>query len=197
VADEPDGEAMSTSDDLRWVDVAEPELGISLQAPEGWSRSSTPVFPLQLLAPFEHGYRTNVGFSHERFGPPGAENFLAYLDDVIAERAHDYQDFAELHRGPLVIDGHPCNAIHYRWHPPAPLDRDVEQLLAMIVVEPGLALEVDATALAQGDDPLRRARQILSTVQFVARGPERPAGLGDAPTLAIPILGSQQPAGDR
>lgn len=160
---------MSAPDDVRWVDVSDPDLGVSLQAPEGWSRTSTPIFPLQLLAPSEHGYRANVGFSQEHFEPPGPEAFLAYLDVVVAERARDYPGYAELHRGPLVVDGRPCNAVHYRWHPPAPLDRDVEQLLAMIVVEPGLALEVDATALAQGDDPLVRARQILSTVHFTAR----------------------------
>jgi hypothetical protein len=148
-----------------WATVGEPSLGITVQAPEGWSATATPAFALQLIGPAVDGYRASVSFSHERFDPPTPAGLERWMARTLEAQQRDYEGYEHLRHGPLLVDGRPANAVHYRWHPDA-VGADLEALLAVVVVEPGLLLEVDAANLAGPGEPMARALQILSTVRF-------------------------------
>ena len=53
-------------------------LGISVEAPADWERGATADFPLLLVAPREHDFRSNVGFSRAA-APPTEEAMAAVL----------------------------------------------------------------------------------------------------------------------
>jgi hypothetical protein len=56
----------------------------------------------------------------------------------------------------------------YAWSP-AQLGRPLEQLLVLVVVAPGVMLEVDAAALQRpATQDLATVRQIISSIRFLA-----------------------------
>jgi hypothetical protein len=151
-----------------WVSLDEPSLGISLQAPEGWSRTATEVFPLQLLAPAKDGFRTSASFSQEHFDPPAPEGLRTWLKRTHEAQKRDYEGFVELVREELEVDHRPAMLQRYAWSP-AQLGRPLEQLLVLVVVAPGVMLEVDAAALQRpATQDLATVRQIISSIRFLA-----------------------------
>lgn len=160
------------SDD--WARVAHASLGISLDAPVGWSTMSPPEFPLQLIAPARHGYRSTVSFSHEAFDPVTPEGLERWLAATAAAQPADYEGFTELDRGSLVVDGRPANAQRYQWEPPR-FGRPLEQLLIVVVVAPGLLLEVDSAALPGSDEGVRTVGRMMASLRF-----DEPAPVAEA-----------------
>lgn len=153
-------------DGLAWVDLAEPSLGLALQAPATWSRGEHPAFSLLLLAPPERGYRANVGFSAKAIDPPTEDRFRSVVDATLEVHARTYEGHEELGRGFVEVGGRAGVAVHYRWRP-AGLGRLLDSLLVAVPTGPDRFVEIDASAEAVGEDPLAPARAIVATVRFV------------------------------
>lgn len=158
--------APADPDELGWVDLAAPALGITLQAPDTWSRADHPLVALLLLAPPLDGYRQNVGFSTKAIDPPTEARFRAFVDATLETHARTYAEHEELDRGFVEVGGRAAAAVHYRWRPPE-LGRPLESLFVAVPTGPDRLVEIDASALALGEDPLLVARWILATVRFV------------------------------
>jgi hypothetical protein len=152
-------------DALRWVDLDEPSLGITLQVPDGWSRAEHPHFVLQLLAPAVEGYRQNVSFSIKPIDPPTEGRFREWVDATVDAHARTYEGHEELHRGFIEVGGRAAVAVHYRWEPPQ-LGRPLESLFVAIPTAPDRLIEIDASAAAAGEDPLAVSRWIVMTIRF-------------------------------
>lgn len=153
--------------DITFVSLRDEPLSISLEAPAGWSRGSSDVFPVQLRAPEEAGYRSNCNFSHERFAPPTPAGFEAFVRRSKQAQVDGYEEFAELDHEELVVDNRPGVWQHYRWSPPG-LGQALDQLLVLLVVEPGLLLQADAaTPAEQSEHYLPVFRRIVTSVRFL------------------------------
>lgn len=158
---------MASDDEQAWVSVHDATLGISLEAPLGWSRAASDVFPVMLLAPEQDGYRASCNLSHERFDPPAPEGFEDFVRRLSHVQRTEYEAFEELGHEPLVIDNRPGILQRYQWSPPG-LGGALEQLLALIVVEPGLLLEADTSTRVEGADRyLPTFRRILTSIRFL------------------------------
>lgn len=149
-------------------------LGISVEVPEAWSVEGTAIFPLQLFAPETDGYRSNLMFSHERFSPPTPEGVAAFMSKVRAEQVEQYPGFCRLDEAEQELDGHPALLQHYRWQPGPPVP-DMAQLLAFVVLEPGLLLQVDgATTASLAGELMPALDAVLRTVRIVGRPTPEP-----------------------
>ena len=155
----------SGPDALRWVDLEDSTLGITLQVPDDWSRAEHPAFVLQLLAPAVDGYRQNVSFSIKPIDPPTEEQFRDWVDATLEAHARTYEEHEELHRGFIEVGGRAAVAVHYAWEPPQ-IGRRLESLFVAVPTGPDRLIEIDASAAAVGDDPLAVARWIVQTIRF-------------------------------
>ena len=153
---------------ITYVSLTDEALGLSLEAPAGWYRGSSEIFPLQLRAPEDGGYRASCNFSHERFEPPTPEGLEDFARRSKQAQVDGYEGFAELGAEELVVDNRPGLLQRYRWSPEA-LGRTLEQLLVLVVAEPGLLLQADAASLAERSEHYMPVfRRIVSSVRFLA-----------------------------
>jgi hypothetical protein len=158
---------MTTTDGPLYMSLHDETLGVSLEAPVGWARATSDVFPLQLLAPAEDGFRANGNFSHEQFEPPTPEGLATFVTRTKQAQLTDYEGFEELGVEEIVVDNRPGSLQHYAWTPVA-MGRTLQQLLVVLVVEPGLLLEIDAATLAdRADVYLPIFRRLVTSIRFL------------------------------
>jgi hypothetical protein len=153
--------------DPAFMSLRDEALQLSLEAPVGWSRSSSEVFPLQLLAPSDDGFRASCNFSHEHFDPPTPEGLATFVTRTKQAQRSDYEGFEEIEVAEVVIDNRPGTVQQYGWTPAA-VGRPLTQVLALFVVEEGLLLEVDAATLADHAPRLLPVfGRILRSIRFL------------------------------
>jgi hypothetical protein len=154
-------------DAVTYVSLTDEVLGLSLEAPAGWYRGSSEIFPLVLRAPEDGGYRASCNFSLERFDPPTPEGLETFARRSKRAQLEDYEGFTELGAEELVVDNRPGLLQRYRWSPEA-LGRTMEQLLVLVVVQPGLLLQADAASLAERSEYYMPVfGRIVSSVRFL------------------------------
>lgn len=142
---------MTAPGEAALVSVDDDELRVSLQGPAGWVRTKSDVFPLQLFAPEDDGFRASFNLSHERFDPPSEQGLAEFVIQTRRAQQADYEGFLDLGTEELTIDNRPASLQRYSWTP-AEMNRSLEQLLGLVVLGPGLLLELDATALSERAD---------------------------------------------
>jgi hypothetical protein len=150
--------------ELRWVEVDEPGLGLSIQVPEGWSRVGSGP-PLQVQAPEADGYRLTIRYDDAAIDPPTEEGFRRMAEGVADLHARQYEAYVELHRSMVGVGGIASAAVHYRWHPEL-LGRDIEALWVAAPVAVDRAVTIDASAAVGVDDPLAVARWVITSTRF-------------------------------
>lgn len=146
---------------------AEHRFGIDLTVPPGWERVETDAFPLAFLAPPVRGYRTNIAFSQESFDPPTPVGLATGIALLREHQAAEYDDFELLDERETDIEEHFVYVEHYRYRatdPPASLT----QLLALVLVRPGLVIKVDGSCLTElADHFVPVLDEIVLTIRFV------------------------------
>ncbi|HET9690438.1 MAG TPA: hypothetical protein VFP61_04760 [Acidimicrobiales bacterium] len=143
--------------------ITEPSLGVSVRLPPGWDWQRSDVFPLQLLGPAGGSYRPSISFSDEPLDPPTGDGLRDWVGNVVTGRAAAAEGFELLEQDVVPFAGRHAYLVRYRrWFPP--IEATIEQLLALVAVEPGRLLEVDASVLADRPDAMRPVLDVLDSV---------------------------------
>jgi hypothetical protein len=124
-------------------------LGVDITVPAGWERVQTDAFPVAFLAPEELGHRTSVAFSNEEFDPPTREGLAAGIAMLRRAQASQYEGWELLDERELEVDGRYCYLEHYRWTMEVDPPLWMAQLVALVVMRPGVLLKVDGACLGQ------------------------------------------------
>jgi hypothetical protein len=120
------------------------DLGIEVSVPSGWTRVPHDDLPVFFVGLLEDGYRPTIGLTHEEFDPPTPEGLAAGITALHAVQDAEYPGFTRIAERADEIDGRAAYVEHFRW------DADgvsITQLLAILVIRPGLVLKVDAACL--------------------------------------------------
>ena len=115
-------------------------LGIELSLPADWHQVPAPTGEVVLAGPLVADQRPVVRITREPFSPPTPEGLRRGLTRVRAAQAEEYDGFELLADRALEIDGRSAYVMHFRWRHPAVA---LTQLFGLIVVEPGVAIQVD------------------------------------------------------
>ena len=138
------------------------ELGIEVSVPSGWTRIPSDELPVAFAGLLEQGYRPTIGFAQEEFDPPTPEGLAAGIAALHAEQARTYEGFERLAERADEIDGKAAYVEHFRWNAEGV---SITQLLALIVLGPGLVLKVDGACLtALADQQLPVLDEIVRSI---------------------------------
>lgn len=144
-------------------------LGISLEAPAGWERAATADFPLLVVAPREHGFRTNVGFSRAA-APPTEEHLAQALAAARAAQVRDYPQLVVLAEDALTIDDCPAVLQRYRWQPPGAPEPLVAIFGLVRAGAHGLVEINGSTVLSLADRMMPVLDAIVRSLRFIPAG---------------------------
>ncbi len=143
------------------------DLMLSIDLPVDWEVGTTDGFPLVVLAPEQHGFRANAGFSERRIEPPGKDGFLAAIEQLKAEQATDFAGYELVGERRSVQDGCPAYMLRCRWDLEEPPVR-VAQVAALFAVSTGRLVEVHCTALAELEPQyVAGFRALLDSLRFI------------------------------
>jgi hypothetical protein len=120
-------------------------LGIEVSVPPGWIRVPNDEFPVAFAGPIAAGSHPTIALAHEEFDPPTADGLAAGIALLRVEQATTYDGYELLAEREEEIDGRWAYVQHFRWQAEVPLT----QLLALIVLRPGLVLKVDGACLTE------------------------------------------------
>jgi len=140
------------------------DLGIEVSVPPGWMRVANDEFPVAFVGLLEQGYRPRIALGHEEFDPPTPEGLAAGITALHAEQAVTYDRFERVSEQATDIDGCATYIEHFRWHS-AEVDASITQVLALLVLRPGLVLKVDGACLtALADQHLTVLDEIIRSI---------------------------------
>lgn len=122
------------------------DLGIEVSVPSGWTRIPSDELPVAFAGLLEHGYRPTIGLTHEAFEPPTPEGLAAGIAALHAAQAETYDGFERIAERADEIDGKAAYIEHFRWNADGV---SITQLLALIVLRPGLVVKVDGACLTE------------------------------------------------
>ena len=128
--------------------------------PDGWTLVPSGVGDIVIGGPLAGGHRPTLTISREPFSPPTPEGLSRGLASVRAAQREEYDGFELLAEQALEIDGRSAYLEHFRWHHPT---AELTQVLALVVIEPGVALQVDAVCLTDLED------EHLSAIDAIVR----------------------------
>lgn len=114
--------------------------------PEGWTQLPTSNGVVSFGGPAGHGSRPIVTLAHEPFAPPTPEGFAWGVAAVRSWLPSEYDGFELVRARDELIDGRAAHLVTFRWHHAV---GSLTQLLALVVAEPGLALQVDGVCLTE------------------------------------------------
>ncbi len=145
----------------------DPDLMVSLELPDDWETGATDDFPLVLLAPADHGFRANVGFSQRALDPPTKDGFVAAIEQLKSEQERDFAGYELVGERRHVQDNCPAYLVRCRWDLDEGSTR-VAQIAALYAAGPERIVEVHATALAELESEyLPVFQQVLDSLRFV------------------------------
>ena len=138
------------------------DLGIEVSVPSGWTRIASDDVPVAFAGLLEHGYRPTIGLTHEQFDPPTPEGLAAGIAALHAEQARTYDGFERVAERADEIDGKAAYVEHFRWNADG---LSITQLLALIVLRPGLVVKVDGACLTElADQHLPVLEEIVRSI---------------------------------
>lgn len=141
-------------------------LGISVEAPADWERGATADFPLLLVAPREHDFRSNVGFSRAA-APPTEEAMAAAIAAARAAQARDYPQLEVLDESVLTLDGQPAYVQHYQWRPPGAAEPLVAIFGLVRAGEHGLVEINGSTVLSSAGARVPEMIALVRSLRFI------------------------------
>lgn len=124
------------------------DLGVEVSVPSGWTRVPSDEFPVAFAGLVERGYRPTIALTHEEFAPPTPEGLAAGITALHELQAANYDGFEIIAERADEIDGRAAYVEHFRWYAADP-GASITQLLALVVLRPGLVLKIDGACLSE------------------------------------------------
>jgi len=112
--------------------------------PDGWVRVPSTDGAVVLGGPLVAGARPTIALAREPFDPPTPDGLARGLAALRSIQIEEYPGFALLAERTVEVDGRWAHVEHFRWQHEGTA---LTQLFALIVIEPGMALQIDGVCL--------------------------------------------------
>jgi len=132
--------------------------------PPGWQKLPGGDAGVTFGGPPALGYRPIVAIAHEPFRPATPAGFADGIDELRRAQLREYEGFRLVREWVADVDGRPTHLVTFRWlHAVG----ELTQVLALVVVEPGLALQADGVCLtALESDHLPDIESLVLSIGF-------------------------------
>ena len=105
-----------------------------------------------------------MAVAHEPFSPPTPAGFADGIDELRSAQQGEYEGFRLVREWVADVDGRPTHLVTFRWQHAL---GELTQLLALVVVAPGLALQADGVCLtALESDHLPDIESLVLSIGF-------------------------------
>lgn len=142
-------------------------IGLSIEAPEGWQAGGTADFQVLLAAPAEQDYNANLGINQIQSRNATVEMLENELNNIDQQQAQQYQSYKQTALKKETVDGAPARLQFYEWlHPESGLF--FSQLRALILRDPDTLYVVSGSSLKQLEKQyIPLMEHLISSIKFL------------------------------